>query len=165
MWHDQGRWIRLIVGFQPLMVIPTASWIRWCMQVDVWWFNVDLSCLGWTIYAPTIFGCQATESIPLQVSRSEQKGITETIYADSELPSGMPNSLMPSAKLRSVNLLFLRLWWDAVGDRTAAYRTPSGHSISTMLCAGVVKVTWDRKKTIKCEMWNCINYLDTCIET
>ncbi len=27
-------WIRLIVGFQPLMVIsPTASWIRWCMQV------------------------------------------------------------------------------------------------------------------------------------
>ncbi len=28
------RWTRLIVGFQPLMVIsPTASWIRWCMQV------------------------------------------------------------------------------------------------------------------------------------
>ncbi len=26
--------IRLIVGFQPLMVISlTASWIRWCMQV------------------------------------------------------------------------------------------------------------------------------------
>ncbi len=29
-----GGEIRLIVGFQPLMVIsPTASWIRWCMQV------------------------------------------------------------------------------------------------------------------------------------
>ncbi len=29
-----GGGIRLIVGFQPLMVIsPTASWIRWCMQV------------------------------------------------------------------------------------------------------------------------------------
>ncbi len=29
-----GGWIMLIVGFQPLMVIsPTASWIRWCMQV------------------------------------------------------------------------------------------------------------------------------------
>ncbi len=27
----------LIVGFQPLMVIsPTASWIRWCMQVYAW---------------------------------------------------------------------------------------------------------------------------------
>ncbi len=35
-----GGWIRLIVGFQPLMVIsPTASWIRWCMQVYVWWFG------------------------------------------------------------------------------------------------------------------------------
>ncbi len=31
------RCIRLIVGFQPLMVIsPTASWIRWCMHVYAW---------------------------------------------------------------------------------------------------------------------------------
>ncbi len=30
-----GGGIRLIVGFQPLMVIsPTASWIRWCMRVS-----------------------------------------------------------------------------------------------------------------------------------
>ncbi len=29
-----GGGIRLIAGFQPLMVIsPNASWIRWCMQV------------------------------------------------------------------------------------------------------------------------------------
>ncbi len=42
-----GGWIRLIVGFQPLMVIsPTTSWIRWCMQVYAWWFNVGLSCLA-----------------------------------------------------------------------------------------------------------------------
>ncbi len=38
--------IRLIVGFQPLMVIsPTASWIRWCMQVcacELMW-----TCLVW----------------------------------------------------------------------------------------------------------------------
>ncbi len=34
----------------------------------------------------------------------EQKGITQTIYTDSEPPSWMPNSLMPSAKLRSANL-------------------------------------------------------------
>ncbi len=47
-----GGWIRLIVGFQLHMVIsPTASWIRWCMQVYTLWFNVDLSCLGRTIYA------------------------------------------------------------------------------------------------------------------
>ncbi len=32
VWGGGG--IRLIVGFQPLVVIsPTASWIRWCMQV------------------------------------------------------------------------------------------------------------------------------------
>ncbi len=36
----------------------------------------------------------------------EQKGITQTIYTDSEPPSRMPNSLMPSAKLRSANLPF-----------------------------------------------------------
>ncbi len=58
----------------------------------------------------------------------EQKGVTQTIYTDSELPSRMPNSLMLSAKLRSANLPFLRLWCDAVGDRTPAPRTPSGRS-------------------------------------
>ncbi len=31
----------------------------------------------------------------------EQKGITQTIYTDSDPPSRMPNSVMPSAKLRS----------------------------------------------------------------
>ncbi len=54
-----GGGIRLIVGFQPLMVIsPTASWIRWCMQVFAWWFNVDLSCLGRTIYARRFLGAK-----------------------------------------------------------------------------------------------------------
>ncbi len=54
-----GGRIRLIVGFQPLMVIsPTASWIRWCMQVYVWWFNVDLSCLGRTVYARQFLGAK-----------------------------------------------------------------------------------------------------------
>ncbi len=61
-YKPSGRsdgWIRLIVGFQPLMVIsPTASWIRWCMQAYAWWVNVDLSCLGWTIYARQFFGAK-----------------------------------------------------------------------------------------------------------
>ncbi len=34
-----------------MVISPTSSWIRWCMQVYAWWFNVDLSCLGRTIYA------------------------------------------------------------------------------------------------------------------
>ena len=34
---DGAGVIRLIVGFQPLMVIsPTTSCIRWCMQVYAW---------------------------------------------------------------------------------------------------------------------------------
>ncbi len=56
-----------IVGFQPLMALSlTASWIRWCMQVHVWWFNVDLSFLGRTIYARHFLGA---DSIPPQVCR------------------------------------------------------------------------------------------------
>ena len=58
----------------------------------------------------------------------EQKGIIQTIYTDPELSSRLPNSLMPSAKLRSINISFLRLWCDAVGDRTPPSRTPSGRS-------------------------------------
>ncbi len=54
-----GGWIRLIVGFQPLMVIsPTAGWIRWCMQVYAWWCKMNLSCLGRTIYARHFLGAK-----------------------------------------------------------------------------------------------------------
>ena len=57
--YGGGEWIRLIVGFQPFMVIsPTASWIRWCMQVYAWWLNVDLSCFGRTIYAVQFWGAK-----------------------------------------------------------------------------------------------------------
>ncbi len=45
-WLNGGGGIRLIVGFQPLMIIsPTASWIQWCMQVyacELMW-----TCLVW----------------------------------------------------------------------------------------------------------------------
>ncbi len=69
-WRRVG-WSRLIVGFQPLMVIsPTASWIRWRMQVYAW-CNVYLSCLGGpnktgphggTIYARQFLGAK----LPIQ---------------------------------------------------------------------------------------------------
>ncbi len=58
----------------------------------------------------------------------EQKKITQIICTDSELQSRMPNSLVPSAKLRRPKLPFLRLWCDAIGDRIPASRTPSRHS-------------------------------------
>ena len=63
--------IRLIVGFQPHMVIsPTASWIRWCMQVYA--CELIWTCLVWGKRStPDIFRCQATDSISPQVSRNE----------------------------------------------------------------------------------------------
>ncbi len=47
--------IRLIVGFQTLMVIPpTASWIRWCMRGDLMW-----TCLVWAARStPDNFGAK-----------------------------------------------------------------------------------------------------------
>ncbi len=127
-------------GGQPLMVIsPTASWIRRCMQVYVWWFNVDLFVWAERSTPDNFLG----SSHRFNSATGEQKGIIQTIYTDSKPPSWMPNSLMPSAKLRSANLPFLRLFFiyfffiqrhfsnftcDAVGDRTPASRTPSGRS-------------------------------------
>ncbi len=118
-------WIRLIVSFQPLMVIsPTASWILWCMQVyacELMW-----TCLVWAGRSmPDSFW---VPSHRFNFDTDEQKWITQTIYTDSEPPSRLPNLLMPSAKLRSANLPVLRLWCDAVGDRTPASHTLSGHS-------------------------------------
>ncbi len=95
------------------------------MKVYVWCFNVDFFLFGPNDLRLTILGCQATDSIQPHVTT---KGITQTIYTDSEPPSQIPNSLMPSVKLRSANLPFLHLWCDAVGDRTSASRTSSGRS-------------------------------------
>ncbi len=74
----RGGGIRLIVGFQPLMVIsPTASWIRWCMQVYAWWFNVDLSCLGRTIYVRQFLGAKP----PIQFHhRWTERNHTDHLY-------------------------------------------------------------------------------------
>ncbi len=81
------------------------------MPVYAWWFNVDLFLFEPNDIRPTIFGCQATDSIPSQVSRKESLRPT-----DSEPPSRMPNSLMPNAKLRSTNLpSFTSLVWRSQG--------------------------------------------------
>ncbi len=136
-------WIRLVVSFQQLMVIsPTAMQVGFggVCRCQCKWVNVDLSCLGWTIYARTVFGCQATDSVS---ATGEQNGITstlKTIYTDSEPSSRLPNSLMPSTKLRSAfHLPVLRLWYDAVGDWTLASCTPSGRSDHYSYTEAVVK--------------------------
>ncbi len=107
-----GGGIRLIVGFQPLMVISPTARIRWCMQVyacELMW-----ACLVWaersspdSFWVPSHWFKSAT---------GEQKGISQTIYTDSEPPCRIPNSLIPSAKLRSANLpVFRSLVWRGRG--------------------------------------------------
>ncbi len=89
IWYcmRKGGWIRLIVGFQPLMVIsPTASWIRWyicrCMRGDLIW-----TCLVWAEQStPDSFWVPSHQS---NSATGEQKEITQTIYTDSEPPSRM----------------------------------------------------------------------------
>ncbi len=114
IWSGTERGIRLIVGFQPLVVIsPTASWILWLMQVYAWWVNVELSCFGRATYARQFW----VPSHRFNFATGEQKGITQAIYTDSEPRSRMPNSLMPSAKLRSANLpFFTYLVWRGRGS-------------------------------------------------
>ncbi len=85
------------------------------VYAGVWGFNVDLSCLGRTIYVQQFLG--AKPPIQFRHRWAAEKGITRTIYTDSEPPSRMPNSLMPSAKLRSTNLpFFTSLVWRGRGS-------------------------------------------------
>ncbi len=95
---------------------PTESCIRWCMHGDLMWTSLVWAKRSTVdnFWVPSHRFNSAT---------GEQKGITQTIYTDSEPPSRTPNSLMPSSKLRSANLPFLCLWCDTVGDRTPASRT------------------------------------------
>ncbi len=110
-----GRWIRLIVGFQPLMVISlTASWIRWCMQV--------YACeLMWTCLVRAERSTSDGFWVPSHQFNSatgEQKWITQTIYTDSEPPSRLPNSLMPSWEAQT--------WHDTVGLTRSGWRDAVG---------------------------------------
>ncbi len=131
-WSHWEGWIRLIVGFQPLLVIsPTASWIRWCMQVYEWWFNGDL-----------FWGHRSTPdnvwvpSYQFNSTTGKQKGITQIIYTDSEPSSQMPNSSIPSAKMRSANLpVFTSLVWCGRGSNPSLPH-PEQKLLTTMLCRG-----------------------------
>ncbi len=96
-FNEVGAWIRLIVGFQSLMVIsPTASWIRWCMQVyacELMW-----TCPVWAERStPDSFW---VPSHRFNSATGEQKLITQTIYTDFQPASRLPNSVMPGSKLR-----------------------------------------------------------------
>ncbi len=101
-----GGGVRLIVGFQPPMVIsPTASWIRWCMQVYAWWFNVGLYCLGQTL-GQTILGAKS----PIQFRHWwAERNHSDHLYW---LRAAQSDAYLINAKLRSANLpFFTSLVW------------------------------------------------------
>ncbi len=128
----RGGGIRLKIVFQPLKIIsPTASWIWRCMQVEVWWVRLDPSCLGRTIYTQQCLGAKP----PTQFHHMWAERNHPDHYTGSEQPSQFPTSLMPSAKLRSTNLPFLRGFFGVSrsGVWTSASRFPSVDALTTKL--------------------------------
>ncbi len=124
-----GGPIRLIVGFQPLMVISPR-----CMRGDLMW-----TCLVWAERStPDNFW---VPSHWFNSTTGEQKGITQTIYTDSAPPNRMPNSLMPSGKLRSANLpILMSLVWHGRGSNPGL---PQVDALTTMLHGGGVEAVGD----------------------
>ncbi len=106
---DQAySWLSTTHGY-----IADCNWIRWRMQVyacELMW-----TCLVWAQRStPNGFW---VPSHRFNSATGEQKGITQTIYTDSKPPTQLPNSLMPSAKLRSANLpVFTSLVWRGQGS-------------------------------------------------
>ncbi len=121
-----GVGVRVKVWFKPLEVIPRViSRIRWCMKA---YAGVAVV----TKFGPVLFGPYDLGPAVLGAKPPTQfrhRGVEKNHsahFADSEPASRLPNSLGPSAQLRSTNVL--RLWCHAVGDRTPGSGVPSGRS-------------------------------------
>ncbi len=97
---------------------------------------MDLSCLGRTIYARHFW----VLSNRFNSATGEQKGITQTIYTDSEPPSRTSNSLMPSAKLRSANLPFFYVFGVTRSGIEPRPPAPRADALTTMLRGGGCKL-------------------------
>ncbi len=93
------------------------------------------TCLAWAEWStPESFW---VPSHRFNSATGEHEGITQTIYTDSQPPSRLPNSLMPSAKLRSVDLpgfTTLALPRSGTDPRPPA---PRADALTTMLHGGV----------------------------
>ncbi len=120
VWRWRWGWIRLIVESYHLLQVWFGVVCR-CMSGDLMW-----TCLVWAEWSTS--DNFWVPSHRFNSATGEQKGITQTIYTDSEPSSQTPNSLMPSAKLRSANLpFFTSLVWCSQASKPVS-RTPSGHS-------------------------------------
>ncbi len=103
------------------------------MQVYVWWFNVDLSCLGRTINARHFLGAKP----PIQLRhRWAQR---DHSYHDSEPPNWMPNAQLINANCQAAkpNLPFLTsLVWRGRGSNPGLPHPERMLSLTTMLRGG-----------------------------
>ncbi len=93
-----NEWIRLIVGFQPPMVIsPTASWIRWCVQYSC---ELMWTCLIWAERSTPDNFWVPSHRFNSAMCRWADRNHSDHLYW-LRASSRLPNSLMPSTKLRS----------------------------------------------------------------
>ncbi len=96
-----------------------------CVVILMW------TCLVWTERStPDNFW---VPSHRFNSATCEHKGITQTIYTDSEPPSRMPNSLMPSAKLRSARLLIFYVFVVTRSGIEPRPPAPRADALTTML--------------------------------
>ncbi len=127
-----GGVIRLIVGFQPLMVIsPTASWIRQCTHVcrcmRVSWYGPVL--FGPHDLRPTVLGAKP----PIQFRhRWAGRNHSDHLYW-LRAASRLPNSLMPSAKPRSETSQFYVFGVSRSGIEPRP-PAPRADALTTVLC-------------------------------
>ncbi len=108
-----------------VVYVGACVWVMWACLVwaerstpDSFW----VPCV-WVMWACLVWAERSTPDsfwVPshrFNSATGEQQRITQTIYTDPEPPSRLPNSLMPSAKLRSTNFpVFTSLVWPGWGS-------------------------------------------------
>ncbi len=112
------------------MTIKSVKEIKCRTQV----FRLELMWTCLVCRIRTILG--ANEAHQFNSATGEQKGITQTIYTDSEPPSRLPNSVMPSAKLKSANLPFFYVFGVTRLGIEPQRPAPRAHARTTILREG-----------------------------
>ena len=155
-FFEWGGGIRLEITFRfsRLYQFLHASWNRWCTWVVVsssarvvWWETLDLSCLGRLIYAGQILCAKQ----PSQFHHRWAEKNHSDRYTNSKPFSRLPKSLVPSAKLRTVNLLVLHSLCDVVEYQTPASHTPSRGSNLRWSLRDYTTTPQNRRR---CVFWN-----------
>ena len=93
-----------------------------CMLV--WRVNLDLSCLGWMIYARQFLGAKPRTQFHHRWAETSHSNH----YTDSEQASRLSNLLVPSAKLRKANFpVFTSLVWCGRGTNPSLLHPATNH--------------------------------------